>query len=172
MKLKNIKTILFSSIVIFILCSLFHFGYTFLPHFITSIFFPVNESIFEHLKMLATAEVVFSLYVIFRKDKENGFLKMLLRIILSIFILLLLYIPVYSIFGEVMIYTFIVLFISIFLTEYILAFLKKNHPILNVMSIFLIIGIYLLFLYFTYYPLHEKLFYDEKEHIYGVFNRK
>jgi len=89
MKLKNIKTILFSSIVIFILCSLFHFGYTFLPHFITSIFFPVNESIFEHLKMLATAEVVFSLYVIFRKDKENGFLKMLLRIILSIFILLL-----------------------------------------------------------------------------------
>ncbi len=168
MKLKDFKSLLFSSIIIFILCSLFHFGYRLLPSFFTSIFFPVNESIFEHLKMLATAEVIFSLLVMIRGKQKNSFLKMFLRIILSIFLLLLLYLPIYTIFGEVMIYTFIALFISIFLTEYILTFLKKKHPILNVVSAFLIIIIYLFFLYLTYHPIHEMLFYDNKNHKYGI----
>ncbi len=115
------KKLVLSTIIIFLLCSLCHFGYTIFPSFITSIFFPVNESIFEHLKMLFTAEVLFSIFTFSKKD-YSFFLLMFLRGCLSVFILLMLYLPIYYLLGEVMLVTFLILFITILLTEYILTF--------------------------------------------------
>lgn len=167
----NLKKLLFSSILIFIISSLCHFLYSTFPCFLTSIFAPVNESIFEHLKMLFTAEMIFSIGT-FLKEKEdrNKYLRMLLRGYLSIFILLLLYLPIYSFFGEHMIITLIILWITVLLTEYILTFLskKKSHPYLNIASIFIIILTYVLFTYLTYHPIKEALFFDTKNQKYGI----
>lgn len=166
----NFKKLAKNSIIIFLLCCLCHFGYSAFPNFISSIFFPVNESIFEHLKMLFTAEILFSIgCFLFIKDK-NQYLRMLLRGYLSIFILLLLYLPIYYLFGEIMILTLIILLITIFITEYILCFLsnKKHHPYLNMASIFLIIITYVIFAYLTYYPIKENLFLDKENNKYGI----
>ena len=46
------KKIILSSFIIFILSTLFHSLYNYLPCFLTSIIVPVNESIFEHMKMI------------------------------------------------------------------------------------------------------------------------
>ncbi len=168
----NLKNLIKSSVIIFALCSLCHFGYSTFPSFISSIFFPVNESIFEHLKMLFTAEVIFSLgSFLFIKD-NNKYIRMLLRGYLSIFILLLLYLPIYYLFGEIMIVTFLILFITIFATEYILGYLstKKHHPYLNIASVFFIIITYILFSYLTYHPIKENLFLDKESNKYGIHN--
>ena len=167
----NIKKLLLESIFIFILCALCHFGYTIFPNFLTSIFFPVNESIFEHLKMLFTAEIIFSIgKIIFEKKDKNKYLRMLLRGILSVFILLLLYLPLYYFLGEIMILTFLILFTTIFLTEYILSFLssKKSHPYLNIASIVGVVFIFIILGYLTYHPIKEKLFFDEQHKKYGI----
>ena len=50
MTLKKSKII--STIGIFLLCFLFHFIYDWIPCTLTAIFFPVNESIWEHLKLV------------------------------------------------------------------------------------------------------------------------
>lgn len=167
----NIKKLLLSSILIFILCALCHFGYTIFPSFITSIFFPVNESIFEHLKMLFTAEVIFSAsQIILEKEDKNKYLRMFLRGILSVFILLLLYLPIYYFLGEIMILTFLILLTTIFLTEHILSFLsfKKGHYLLNIASMIGVILIFLILGYLTYHPIKEKLFFDEQHKKYGI----
>lgn len=120
--------------------------------------------------MLFTAEVIFSLgSFLFVKDK-NKYIRILLRGYLSIFILLLLYLPIYYLFGEIMIVTLLILFITIFGTEYILEYLstKKHHSYLNIVSVFLIIITYIIFGYLTYHPIKENLFLDKENNKYGI----
>ena len=59
MNLKKIKII--NVIGTFLLCFLIHEAYSIFPNTLFSIFFPVNESIWEHMKMLFTAILVFGL---------------------------------------------------------------------------------------------------------------
>ena len=69
MTLKNTRII--STIVIFLLCFLFHFIYDWLPNTLTAIFFPVNESIWEHMKLLFSAVCFYGIidYIILQKFK-------------------------------------------------------------------------------------------------------
>ena len=76
MSLKKDKII--GVVIIFILCFIFHFVYELIPSKITSIFFPVNESIWEHMKLIFTSVVVYGIidYIILNKFKikYNNFL--------------------------------------------------------------------------------------------------
>ena len=67
MTLKKIKII--SAIGIFGLCFLFHFMYEWFPNYFSTIFFPVNESIWEHMKLLFSAVVFYGIidYIILQK---------------------------------------------------------------------------------------------------------
>lgn len=165
----NLKKIIFNSFGIFILCSLFHFLYDLIPCFITSIFAPVNESIWEHLKMIFSASIFYTLLSNFYYKDKNVFFISYLRGMLAIIILLIIYLPFRALFGEVMIATLIILFISIFLSEIILQKINKKHyKILNFISVFLILINFILFTYFTYYPIKTFLFYDTESKKYGI----
>lgn len=166
----NFKKIFLNTIMIFILCSIFHFGYDLFPCFLTSLFFPVNESVFEHLKMIFTATCFFSLLSnIFYKDK-NILFKTYLRSMASIIILLLLYLPVNYLLGENMIITLLILFISIFFSEMICSRIsrKKDYYLVNKVSLVLLILNFVIFAICTYYPPKMGLFLDKKEEIYGI----
>lgn len=165
------KKIFINSIIIFIMASIFHFVYDIFPNTITSLFFPVNESIFEHLKLIYTATLTFSvLELILNKNKNNFFIITLSRVFLTISILLIIYLPTYYLLGENLIVTLIILFISIFLSEYLSCKLKtKKHPKnLNLLSAIILIITYIIFIYFTYNPLHYDLFLDPKTKTYGL----
>ena len=54
------KKILINSLFIFVISSIFHFVYNIFPNNITALFFPVNESIWEHYKLLYTSAILFS----------------------------------------------------------------------------------------------------------------
>lgn len=163
------KKIFLNSVFIFLLATLIHFLYSTFPSFITSILAPVNESIFEHLKLIFTAPILFTfLSNIFYKEKNIFFLAFL-RGILNIIILLILYLPIRFIFGEILLITLIVLFISILLSETIVSFLpNKKYSLLNFLSIFFIVLTYILFTYFSYHPPKNFLFYDTVKDNYGI----
>ena len=67
MTLKRIKII--SIIGTFLLCFLTHFIYNLFPNTLFSIFFPVNESIWEHMKMLFSTILLFGIieYILIKK---------------------------------------------------------------------------------------------------------
>lgn len=166
----NYKKILLNTIIIFILCSIFHFAYDLFPCFLTSLFFPVNESIFEHLKMIFTSTCVFSFVSNFFYKDKNILFKAYLRSMACIIILLMLYLPINYLIGEKMIVTLIILFISIFLSEMICSKIstKKDYPFVNKVSLILLILNFVIFAICTYYPPKMGLFLDKKENKYGI----
>lgn len=164
------KKIIINSIIIFLICSLFHFSYDIFPNFITSLFFPVNESIWEHLKLIFTSTTIFSLISNFYYHDKNLYFKTYIRVMATIFILLILYLPTYYLLGENLIITLIILFISILLSEIISSKIstKKRYSYLNEISIFLLIINFIIFGILTYYPIHAFLWKDPQTKSYGI----
>ncbi len=166
----NYKKITLYTIGIFIVCAIFHFGYTLFPCFFTSLLFPVNESIWEHLKMIFSATVIFTFIVDLIKHNKNTFIRSYSRSMLTILILLIIYLPIYYIFGENMIVTLITLFISIFISEIITTKIstEKKYSTLNIVCAALLFLNFIIFIILTYYPLKVDLFLDHESNKYGI----
>lgn len=173
------KIILINTISIFLLSILFHFIYQWAPNFFTSIFFPVNESIWEHLKLLYTTIISFGIiqYFLYKKlyFEVNNFLSTLfLSTIINIIILLILYLPIQAIFGEVLILTMITLFISILITQIIIfpLYEQKENKALNLLCFLLIFICFGIFGYLSHNPLKNDLFWDKNQEKYGLMTTK
>ena len=128
--MKNLKYIIISNIIIFAVNFPAHFFFDFVPLKLIGWFFPVNESIFQHMKMIFTS--FFIVYIIFyllrRKfNFKNVFFSNLIASLSCICIFLIIYLPVYLNMGENMIFTLILLFICIFLGQLISSYLLINH---------------------------------------------
>lgn len=138
---------------------------------IIAIFFNTNESIFQHMKMIFTCFFIFYfiLFIVRRKfDFENVFLTNLIASISCISFFLIIYIPVYLRFGESMIFTFILLFISILFGQIISAnfLVKENYKYLNIISIILISIIFIISSYLTFNPMENFIFWDPQHETY------
>lgn len=169
--MKNFKYILISSIIIFALNFLAHFVFDIFQNDIIAVFFPTNESIFQHMKMIFTCFFIFYfiLFIVRRKFHfENVFLANLIASISTIAFFLIIYIPVYLRFGEHMIFTFILLFISILFGQYISSsFLrKKDYKQIDILSIILISIIFIILGYLTYHPMENFIFWDPQHETY------
>ena len=167
--------IIVNSIGTFLLCFVTHFGYDVFPNFLTSIFFPVNESIWEHMKMLYTTFLLFGIieYLLLKKwhiPHNNLLITIFTKALISIPIYLTLFLPIYYNFGENMIVTFIILFISIFIVNVIGYFIEKLNEInyQKPISIIFMIIVYLFMIFLTYRTPHKDLFFDTKEEKYGI----
>lgn len=172
MTLKKIKII--SIFGMFTLCFLTHFLYNWFPNVLFSIFFPVNESIWEHMKMMTSSILIWSIleYFIYKKyriNHNNFYLSLFLEVSLSIIIFLIIYLPIYHFTGSVFILNIIVLFISLYfinvISYYILCLRPLHKEVLGV------IGIILLYIFFgllTYNPPYNYIFFDKLENKYGI----
>ena len=170
------KFIFINTFLVFLINFPLHFLYKWCPNFITSIFTPVNESIFEHMKMIFTSYFLIALFYSFcDKEKRRTYMfSFLTTSLFCIFLYLLLFLPIYSLFGENMIFTLVWLFLSIFLSNFLNYYLstrpsKKYQTILS-------LGIVLLFLVvsysFTYYPPKWEFFKDPTNSSYGILKDK
>lgn len=171
--MKKIKII--GVFVIFILSFISHFIYQWLPNSIFSILFPVNESIWEHMKLLATPVLIFSIfeYIIYRKKNiyfNNFLLSYSISIILGIIIYLILYLPIHYIFGHSLLVSVVILFITFIIMQIISYYIMNCREIKysNVIGIGIIIFIYIIFGYLTYNPIKNDLFYDTEKKVYGI----
>lgn len=173
MKLKTLKYITF--IITFALTFLCHFMYEWFPNLLTSIFFPVNESIWEHMKMLYTAILLGCLieYIIIKKNNikaNNILLTIFIKAMSSIPIFLMLYLPLYNIFKENMILNIGVMIITLVIVEILSYYILSKDKITfeNAISLLLIIISYIIFSVLTYYPPKTELFYDKQDNKYGI----
>ncbi len=173
MNLKAIKIIGF--FVIFLLCFPFHFLYDWLPNSLFSIFFPINESIWEHMKLIYTSFVFYGIfdYLLLKKNKivfNNFLIQLFLIPIIAIFIYLIIFIPIYKIIGENMIVSIgllaIVILIEQILSYFILQYKEIKYQ--NIIGIIGIILIYIIFGYLTYKPIENYIFYDIVKDKYGI----
>lgn len=173
MSLKRLKTI--NIFIIFGLCFLTHFLYTWLPNSVFSILFPVNESIWEHMKMLFSAIVIsaFIDYFLIKKfdiEANNLIFSTFITGIISIPLFLLIYLPIYNLIGENFVMNIIVLFITIYFIEIIgyIIMDKPNNNILNIIGVIGIITSYVIFGILTYNPPKNDLFLDTNDNKYGI----
>ena len=158
----------------FILCFLTHFLYNFFPNTLFSIFFPVNERIWEHMKMMTSSILIWSileyfLYKKFRVNHNNFILSLFLEVCLSIIIFLIIYLPIYHFTGSIFVLNLIVLFISLYfvniISYYILALRDLHKELLGIVGIILL---YIIFGILTYNPPFNYIFFDKMENKYGI----
>ena len=122
MSLKKLKII--SIIIAFIICFPIHFIYDLFPGFISSIFAPVNESIWEHMKILFTSIVITGvIQKIIVKKKHLNFNNVCISNvtsgILSIPIYLIMFMPIYNLMGENLFISLFIMLITIIISEWI-----------------------------------------------------
>ena len=165
MTLKKIKFFDFFLIIFF--SFLTHTIYMWMPNTLFSIFLPVNESVFEHMKMLYTSILIVTLFDYFAfkhwNIKNRNFLA-------SAFISSSLSIPLFlslnflstNIFGSYKLLQIVILFLVVFLSQVISFFILKQKYLkyTGYIGIVGIIIIYIIFAYFTYYPLENDFFRD------------
>ena len=171
--MKKVKII--GVFVSFILSIILHFIYGLVPNSITSVVAPVNESIWEHMKLIVSSTLIFSIieYFIYKKKDipyNNFILSYAISSILGVIVYLLIYIPLNDIFGHkiyiaISLLFLILIFVQIF-SYYIMNYKKINYG--NELGILIIIIVYFIFGYFTYYPPKINLFYDYLNKGYGI----
>lgn len=173
MNLKKLKII--TVIGIFILNFPIHFLYDWLPNSLFSLFFPVNESIWEHMKMIFTGFIFFAPieYLLIKKYNikvNNYILNLFITAIISIPIYLIMFLPIYNAIGENMPIIFILMIITITICEIINYYLNKldNIKYSNLIGTILIVITYIIMGYLTYNPPKTGLFYDTHNKKYGI----
>ena len=174
MNLKKIKII--SIFGVFLINFLSHFLYDLFPNGLFAIFFPVNESIFEHMKMISSSILIYSLieFILLKKYNvkfNNYIFNIFVSCVFNIAIFLIIFLPIYYWIGEKFIITIIILFISIMITQFIsykILSMKKNYNYLNIVSLVMIIVLYIVFAYLTYNPIIAPFFFDPMNEKYGI----
>lgn len=173
MNQKHIKLI--SIVVIFLLAFPLHFIYEWWPNTFTAIFFPVNESIWEHMKLLfdgflISGVIEYSLLKYFNIHTHNFLFSTFFGALLSIVLYLIIYLPLYYALGEAMWLNLSVMLLTIIVTQYLQLWIWKqaNISYLDYPSIIMMIAIYVLFAYLTFSPPKISLFFDVEDEKYGI----
>lgn len=162
MSIKKIKII--SVIVIFLLSFLVHYGYEILPSFITSIFFPINESLFEHMKLITTCYFIWG-FIEYKllNNKINFKSNLIISIFFNIAIFLIIFYPIYLNFEHNLFVTLSIYLITIIITQILSYFILKSNKEIKILNkyFYIIIGIIIMInILFTYYPINTNFFID------------
>ena len=164
MSLKKLKIL--GVVIAFLTAFPLHFLYDKFPSLLTSIIAPVNESIFEHMKIIF-GSILFSgviqKIIVIKKDLKynNICISNVISGFLSIFIFLAMFLPVYSIIGENFTVTIIIMLITFIISQIITIYIinKKNMKLENT-AIILAVLIYVICGLSTYFPPNNALFID------------
>lgn len=175
MSKKKLKII--GVIVAFLLCFPLHFLYDKFPNFLTSIFAPVNESIWEHMKIIFGSIIISGIIqkIIAKyknEDVNNLCFSNFIGALAAIPIFLIIFVPIYSIIGESMFVAITVMLIAIIASQ-IISYIIMNKQNLNLekITVFFVIIVYVIFTLLSYYPLENSIFIDPKSCIYGITHK-
>jgi hypothetical protein len=171
------KWILTGIWVIFIVGSLFHFLYNFSgQNFIVGLFAPVNESVWEHLKLaLVPMTLWWTLYYAIERKRYNinankWFTSALIALLTTLFLIPMLYYFYTEAFGiESLIIDIALFFLAILIGQLIGFHLYKYYEgMSSYIAIGSIILIVVIFIVFTVKPPHLPIFIDPLTEQYGI----
>ncbi|MCM8709430.1 DUF6512 family protein [Clostridium sp. SYSU_GA19001] len=172
------KWILTGIPVLFIVGSFMHFLYDFTSkNVIIGIIAPVNESVWEHLKMILLPVILWwTIYYlavggIYNIDKNKWFTAALAALLTALITIPLLFYFYTRAFGiELLIVDILLLFIALLFGQLAgLHFYKYTKGIDSTISISIIFSLIFLFILFTFYPPHLPLFKDGPTGKYGIY---
>ena len=154
--------------------SCLHYAYEFSGNSrIIGAFVPINESVWEHLKLGLWALILFAfLEYHFLADKVNNYFtsKALAILSLSITILLVYYGYRFFVSHSILLIDISSFFLGSFIAHWIMfkTFKYRQLDSLNKVSLVLIIAICLLFAIFSFHPPHYGIFKDYHTNTYGI----
>ena len=129
------------------------------------------------MKIIYTSTLVYGVfdYLLLKYNNikfQNFRLNLFLTSTLSIVIFLIIYLPIYTFFGEYLIITLIILLLTYVISQYIsyIILTQKNYNNLNDLAVIFIILTYITFIIFTYNPPRNPLFFDTLNKGYGIIN--
>ncbi len=170
----NKRFVILNTLLTFIISFLVHNIYHWLPNTITTIF-PVNESLFEHIKLIYLSSIIssFILYLFFKRKNyliNNYLFGLIVSTIFNIIIFYLVYLPLYYFIGESMIMTLSIYFITIIFSNYLYYLIIEmiDNKSLNRISFIMLIIIGFILTYFTYHPIKIDFFFDSIHKYYGI----
>ena len=168
------KFIILNIFLTFIMGFFVHGIYGWFPSVVTSIF-PINESLFEHMKLIFWSPILsVLLLLLYFKHRNisfnNIFFGLAVNIFFNIIIFYLIYLPVYHAYGSNLVLTLIIYFITIILSNYLyyLIINMNNNNKLNFLSIIFLVITNFILIYFTYHPLKIDFFKDPTNNDYGI----
>lgn len=172
MSLKKIKII--NVVFLFLLSFLWHFVYDWFPNNIFALFFPVNESIWEHMKIIYYCLFMGSIleFVLCKKNNikiNNFYIEAMVKSILGVIFYLIIFVPFYLWLGESMLISISLMLITYIFMEYIgYKILTGEEMNINILPVIIIVLGCVMFVILTFYPLHNFLFFDEVKFGYGI----
>lgn len=172
MSLKKIKII--NVVFLFLLSFLWHFVYDWFPNNIFALFFPVNESIWEHMKIIYYCLLMGSIleFVLCKKNNikiNNFYIEAMVKSILGVIFYLIIFIPLYLWLEESMFISISLMLITYIFMEYIgYKILTGEEMNINILPVIIIVLGCIMFVILTFYPLHNFLFFDEVKFGYGI----
>ena len=176
MSKKKLK--IWGAIFAFALCFPLHFIYEKFPNFITSIFAPVNESIWEHMKIIfgsiILSGVIQKIIILLKKEPINNIcFSNFIAALTAIPIYLIMYLPLFYIIGENMFLAISIMLITIVISQIISykIIIKKDLKLENI-TILLVIIVYITFTLLTYFPIQSDIFIDFKTGNIGIQTKK
>lgn len=154
----------------------FHFLYDLLGKSkYIAVFFPVNESVWEHMKLLFLPVVIWMFierFVINRKIKSLNDAIRAVALVICLLILPMTFYLCKSGFGVANVFVDIGIFILDCILFQALVYLMEERGILQIRSktlgIVVLSVISLLFALFTFFPPHIPLFFDSAHSLYGM----
>lgn len=151
-----------------------HFVYELLNNnFIIGLITPINESIFEHTKLVIIPYISYHIYQ-YIKNKNFKIKELCLSLYISFFVMTALYYTYRGIIGkDITILNIIIYFITIFITElmtkHIMKYSKKDN---KVIYIIMIIIYFVLIVYLTINPIKIPFMKDPINNTYGIYRLK
>ncbi len=174
-KRKAEKSLFFSFIVIVILGTLFHFAFEFSGRStIIGAFTPVNESIWEHLKLILIPSIItgFIEYFTFGRHYSGYFASKSLSTIIGMLFVLFGYYTYTGIIGRGYFPIDILLFIGGAALTAFLTYVFTTRSIFNesnsILGILIITFLIIIFMYFTFRPPMLELFRDPLSEDFGI----
>jgi len=174
-----LKILLISVPFLFVLGSLLHFTYKWSrENKLVGIISPVNESIFEHSKLLLFPLSLFWIVgYFFLKDSVDAnsyFIAMVVSVITSIIVMISFYYTYKEFIGNSYLWIDIFdLLLSLFIGQVVANHIyvhSNNVPSIISISIMIILSIG--YIYLTFKPFKTPLFLDEKSKTYGINKEK
>jgi hypothetical protein len=153
---------------------LWHNLYKWFPNNFFAIVFPVNESIWEHMKIIFGCFIFGSIFEKYLLNKFNYLynnlaLEVITKGLLGVIFYLIIYIPIYNLFGYSLFFSIMLLIITFIIMEFIgTIILQSDNFNINIIPIVLIFLVYILFAILTFYPKYSDIFFDNYNFVYGI----
>lgn len=164
-----------STVITVISGVLLHFAYDLFPKDFTAIFTPVNESTWEHLKLLFYPVVILTVaeYFIYCKNIPNFCASRVISLLLGMLFIVTVFYTYTGITGKSYDFINILIYVGSAILTYYLSYCfielgVFETPLINKIAPIIVIGIFILFWVFTFYAPLINIFRDPITGSYGI----